>query len=55
MVAGKRREIGLGGFPAVTLADARTEARRLAGCAGLKSACALRRQAMGRAKSGLHC
>lgn len=29
MVAGKRREIGLGGFPAVTLADARTEARRL--------------------------
>lgn len=29
LVAGKRREIGLGGYPAVTLADARTEARRL--------------------------
>lgn len=29
MVAGKRREIGLGGFPAVALADARIEARRM--------------------------
>lgn len=29
MVGGKRREMGLGGYPAVTLADARTEARRM--------------------------